>query len=147
MGAGGASFPSFVNLLGDRFTDAHKVRRRRALFLRTFAVTELVDALAPRDRVKLQRVHVMVGYKIVAKTCVVVAQRMIGPLLAYIPLAIMRGVKQQAGAALYANVPDPQKLRARRLAMSLDSKQFAGPIVLGHQRIEAFKPAHAVARR
>ncbi len=117
------------------------------LLSRTLAVTEFVDDLASRDRVERQRVDVVVGDKIVAKPCVVVAQRMLGPMLADVALAIMRGVKQQSGAALHADVSDPQKLRAGRLAMSLDSKQFAGSIVLGHLRVEAFEPAHAVARR
>jgi hypothetical protein len=118
-----------------------------ALPFRTLAVAEFVDDVASRDRVERQRVDVVVGYKIVSKGCVVVAQRMLGPMLADVALAVMRGMKQQSGTALHANVSDPEKLRAGRLTMSLDSKQFAGPIVLGHFRVEAFKPAHAVARR
>ncbi len=94
-----------------------------------------------------QRVDVVIGHQIIPQARVVVAQRMRGPMLADVALAVVRGVKQQFGAALNANVSDPQKLRAGRLAMSLDSKQLAGSIVLGHCRVEALEPAHAVAHR
>jgi plasmid maintenance system killer protein len=53
----------------------------------------------------------------------------------------MAGVKQQARTARDANVPDPEKQCARRLAMALDAKLLAALIVLPHDRVELLKPA------
>jgi hypothetical protein len=66
---------------------------------------------------------------------------MLGGRRAEVPLPIMAGVKQQARTARDANVPDPEKQCARRLAMALDAKLLAALIVLPHDRVELLKPA------
>ena len=49
----------------------------------------------------------------------------------------MRGMKQQRGVAVDADIPDAEKKCAGRLAVAFDAKQFAGLIVLADDRIEA----------
>ena len=58
-------------------------------------------------------------------------------VLARSPLIVMRGVKQKVRLSADTNVADAEEERARRLAMSVHSKQLAALVVLLDYGLEA----------
>ncbi len=112
----------------------------------TSPITELLNHVAPGDRVKRQRIHGVDRCQVVLQAVVVGAHQMIGRRRADSFVAVMAGVKQQLCAAVDADVPDTQEQRAGRLAMAFDAKQFARRVVLSDHWIESRElAAHAIA--
>jgi hypothetical protein len=100
----------------------------KLLLARTFPVAEPVDDRAARNGVKFQRLHVVVVDEILAQFRIVGAQHPLRMGRMDIALAVVTGVEQQRGAALDADIAQAQEQRAVRLAMTLDTKQFAAGI-------------------
>src|SRR5215475_6720517 len=88
-----------------------------------------------------ERVHDTVRNQIGAQPAVIGAHQVPGRRRADVAVTIVTRMKQQPGAGNDANVPDPKKQCARRLAMSLDAKLLAALIVLPHDRIKLRKPS------
>src|SRR5262249_9049724 len=115
---------------------------------RAFTVAELRDHVAARDRGEGERLHGMVRDQVGAQPGIVVVHQMFSEPWPDNPLTIMAAVKQQPSATHDADIPDPEKYCARRLAMSLDAKLLAALIVLPHDRIKLRKPsALAIGQR
>ena len=120
---------------------AGEVGRGVALTSRAFPVAELVDDHGTGNGMECQRVHVVVVHDVLAQARIIGIQHAAGGARRDVAVAIVAGMEQQRGAALDADVAQPQKQRAVRLAMALDAKQLAAGIGAIDLRLEILDPS------